>query len=326
MDYLIADTLPWFATQQERLRGALGAGRLSHAFLMLAPPGLGADSLAEWLAALVLCEGPQPRPCGGCASCRLMSADNHPDLHVVRVEEDAQQIKVEQIRDLIAELAFKSYRGGYKVGLMLDADLMNTSGANALLKTLEEPAPNTLLVMVSRPTHRLPVTIASRCSRLALRPPDSGVAEAWLAQRAPKRSWAAALQLAGGAPLRALALGEQGMAELDADMTAALAQLAADKVDVTLLAERWIKSEPALRLAWLENWITRRVRAALAEGDSRQSAEPVRLNGALLKAKIRAQFELLDAAREFRRLATTSMNQQLALEALLVNGRAAITG
>jgi hypothetical protein len=101
-------------------------------------------------------------------------------------------------------------------------------------------------------------------------------------------------------------------------------QLGAGSVDITVLAERWMKSNPGLRITWLENWITRRVRTALAGATSHQSAEPVRLPAALLKPKIRALFELLDAARELRRLASTGMNHQLALEALLLGGRTAL--
>jgi hypothetical protein len=93
---------------------------------------------------------------------------------------------------------------------------------------------------------------------------------------------------------------------------------------VTLLAERWVRSNPGLRITWLENWITQRVHAALGATASHQSAEPVRLPAALLKPKIRALFELLDAARELRRLTSTGLNQQLALEALLLGGRAAL--
>jgi hypothetical protein len=90
------------------------------------------------------------------------------------------------------------------------------------------------------------------------------------------------------------------------------------------MAERWMISDPGLRLTWLENWITQRVHASLGAATSRQSAEPVRLPAALLKPKIMALFELLDACRELRRLASTGMNQQLALEALLLGGRTAL--
>ena len=94
--------------------------------------------------------------------------------------------------------------------------------------------------------------------------------------------------------------------------------------DVTLLADQWVRSNPGIRIIWLENWITQRVHASMGTVPSHQTAEPVRLPGALLKPKIRALFELLDAAREVRRLASTGMNQQLALEALLIGGRAAL--
>ncbi len=100
--------------------------------------------------------------------------------------------------------------------------------------------------------------------------------------------------------------------------------IAAGTVDVTLLADAWSRSNLPLRMLWLENWITGRVREQLGEGASSHSAQRGRLPAALLKAKIRALFELLDAARELRRLGSTGMNQQLALEALLLGGRAAL--
>ncbi len=275
--------------------------------------------------AFALCESASARPCGVCASCRLLSADSHPDAHVVRLEEDTQQIKVDQVRDLIEALALKSYRGGYKVGLILGAEALNLNGANAFLKTLEEPTQNTLLIMTVRPTHRLPATIASRCLRLALRAPAREQALAWLQSHAnPSADWDPALRLAGGAPLLAMQLEAEGLAALDADMRETLRQLSVAALDISLVAERWVKSDPVLRIVWLENWITTRIRQGLAARDSSQTAEPVRLPGALLKPKIRLLFDLLDAARQFRRLTVTGMNQQLALEALLLGGATAL--
>ena len=347
MDFLSADSLPWLEGAQRRLRASLVANRLPHSLLLLSTPGLGAEQLANWISALVLCESPGSRPCGVCASCLLLRSDSHPDSYVVRLEEDAQQIKVDQVRGLIESLSLKSYRGGYKVGVIEGAEALNVNGANAFLKTLEEPTANTVLIMIARPNHRLPATIASRCLRLTLTPPPAEVAVAWLqaharahpkagsdaaavptdapaAASAAAQSWNAALSLAGGAPLLALEMNSPEIVQLDEDMRESLKQLAAGSVDVTLLADRWMRSNPGLRITWLENWITRRVRASLSGGTSHQSAEPVRLPAALLKPKIRALFELLDAARELRRLASTGMNQQLALEALLLGGRTAL--
>jgi hypothetical protein len=124
--------------------------------------------------------------------------------------------------------------------------------------------------------------------------------------------------------LLALELSEAGIAELEKAMQEDMRAIAAGAVDVTLLADQWVKSNLDLRITWLENWITRRVHAHLGDANSSQSAERVRLPAALLKPKIRALFELLDAARDLRRLASTNINQQLALEALLLGGRTAL--
>jgi DNA polymerase-3 subunit delta' len=325
MDTLSAESLPWLHDARQQLHDSMRAGRLPHSLLILSPPGLGAEQLANWLAALALCESREARPCGACASCTLLRSDTHPDFHVVRLEEDAKQIKVEQVRELIEVLWLKSYRGGYKVAVVEGAEALNVNGANAFLKTLEEPSADTLLVMIARPTHRLPATIASRCVRLALRPPSAEKALAWLDENGGAGlRWEAALSLAGGAPLRAMELNEPGIEVMEKEMLADVAAMAAGAVDVTLVADGWVRGNLQLRLLWLENWITRRVHAASKEALSPQSAERVRLPAALLKPKIRALFELLDAARDLRRLASTNINQQLALEALLLDGRTAL--
>jgi DNA polymerase III subunit delta' len=327
VDFLSADSLPWLGEFQQQVRDSMRALRLPHSSLLLSTRGLGAEHLANWMAALALCESTQEPPCGVCRSCSLLRSDSHPDYHLVKLEDDAQQVKVDQVRELIGALTLKSYRGGYKVGIIEDAEALNANGANAFLKTLEEPSANTLLIMIARPTHRLPATIASRCLRQVLRPPPKEIAVAWLKARGPSgQNWDAALALAGGAPLLALELQGAGIATLETDMQESIRALAAGAVDVTVLADQWVRSNLPLRITWLENWITRRVHTYLGEPDSNQSAERVRLPAALLKPKIRALFELLDAARELRRLASTGMNQQLALEALLLGGRTALAG
>ncbi len=164
---------------------------------------------------------------------------------MVQLEEDAQQIKVDQVRELIGAMSLTSYRGGYKVGLIAGAETLNTNGANAFLKTLEEPTQNTLLILTAKPTHRLPATVASRCLRLQLRPPASTQAHAWLREHAPAcADWGPALELAGGAPMLAVEIQASGLDEIEVEMRESMRQLAADAIDVTLLAEHWVKSEP----------------------------------------------------------------------------------
>jgi DNA polymerase III subunit delta' len=326
VDFLSAESLPWLAEAQKRMRASKAADRLPQSLLLLSQPGLGAELLAAWICALALCESAAGAPCGVCGSCVLLRAGNHPDFHAVSLLDDAQQIKVDQIRELIEVLTLSSYRGGRKTAVVESAESLNANGANAFLKTLEEPSGDTLLILVARPSHRLPATIASRCVRVQLRPPPREAALEWLAARGSATArWDAALHLAAGAPLMALELPPADIERLEMDMREGLKGLAAGSVDVTVLADAWVKSDLNLKLMWLENWITRRVQAELGERFSLQSAEPVRLPAALLKPKIRSLFELLDAARELRRLASTGLNQQLALEALLLGGRAALS-
>ena len=239
----------------------LGRGRLPHSLLLISAPGLGAEALANWAAALALCESAGTRPCDACASCRLLRSDTHPDAHVVRLEEDAQQIKIDQVRELIQALTLKSYRGGYKVGIIEGAEALNAHGANAFLKTLEEPTADTVLIMIARPgiACRRPspaAVCALACGRRQLRRDLLG----WRRIHAALQPWDAALALAGGAPLLALQLDGAGLAALDTDMRECLAELSRGAVDVTLLAERWARSNPDVRITWLENWITQRVR------------------------------------------------------------------
>jgi DNA polymerase-3 subunit delta' len=305
-------SLPWLDAPLERARAALARGRLGHAVLIHAAPGLGAEILAQRLAMLVLCEATTDRPCGRCASCQLFTAHTHPDFHWIEIDraEKATQIKVEQIRGLAETLALKSYRGGFKVAVVAEADAMNANASNALLKTLEEPPPSTLLVLCAARPSRLPPTIVSRCHRLSVSVPSRTVSLAWLKARKPLDAWPKLLDLAGGAPLRALELEGSGVLELDGEMAAALERLAAGKLDLLGTAERWAKEDLELRLAWLEAWLGSRIRAGLAPAAHLPARGGIR--------NIRGLYALLDRVRALKLELATPLNRQLATEDLLV--------
>ena len=320
MDFQKIETLDWLTGSRQQIQQLLSDERLPHAFLILSKPGLGADLLADWIAAASLCDSKSSRPCGACPSCTLLRSETHPDLHRVEREDGALQVKIDQVRALIDALTFTSYRGGYKVGILSNAETLNASSANAFLKTLEEPPANTLLMLIATPNHRLPATIASRCQRLVLRTPAPAAARAWLQRQGlAEAGREVVLQLSHGAPLRALELEPVGTQDLADDMRQSVSQLDARAVDVSLVAERWLRGDFPLRLVWLENWITDRIRV-LAAGDaaSIKTVDTVVLPRSLLKAKIRGLFELLDDSRELKRLTGTSINLQLALESLLL--------
>jgi DNA polymerase-3 subunit delta' len=313
---LSADDLPWLKAGQDRLRRTHTTGRMPHGLMIQAAPGVGGEWLARWAARLVMCMEPGRAPCGACRACVQLAADTHPDFRWIVREEDAKQLSVDLIRELCGALSLKSYGGGYKVAVIAEADAMNANAANALLKTLEEPPPSTLLVLCSSRPSRLPATIVSRCQQLKVPKPTAAVALAWLNARQPRKDWPEILEHAGGGPLRALELADGGFTELNTDMTAALSNLRERRLDIVETAERWAKNDFAARLEWLETWLTRTVRAAVTGVSGLPSAPRT--------PKIRPLYGLLDRVRILKLEQSTSLNMQLAAEEWLLQAESAL--
>lgn len=206
---------PWNQPILEAFRQRLA--RLPHALLVHGPRGVGKLALAERLAQLLLCEGADAarRFCGACDACRWFSAGNHPDYRRVEPEiywkeppeekdrKPSRVIKIEQVRDLSDFLNVKSHRAGLRVALLRPMDEMQPAAATSLLKSLEEPPPGAVFILVAeRPALLLP-TIRSRCVALPVPVPGRDAALKWLAGEGVKGAerW---LAYAGGAPLEAL--------------------------------------------------------------------------------------------------------------------------
>ena len=309
---------PWIAPATTALTAARRAGRLPHALLIHEAPGAGGGWLAHWAARLALCERSAEAPCGACQACRRALAWQHPDLMRVSPLEESRQIRIEQLRDLAAQLALTSHAGGYKVGVLDPADSMNRFAANALLKTLEEPPPRTLLVLVASQPSRLPPTVLSRCQRLTVRAPTRAAAVAWLTQVRGKGAWDAALETLGEAPLLLLDADPQSLAQIGDETRKTLDAVAAGRTDPLATAERWARSELPLRLRCFENWLTERIRRGTGAGNLMQElrAGPyLPAAGAVLN--IRELFGLADEVRELRTTLDVPLNRSLALEALL---------
>jgi len=315
---------PWAGPVKAAFLSALHAGRLPHALLLHGSPGAGQSGLALWAAQVALCDNPREAPCGRCASCELFLAGNHPDLRAVTVEDKATVIKVEQVRELCGALALTSYRGGRKVGLLDPADKMNINSFNALLKTLEEPPEETLLVLAVTQLERLPRTVISRCQRIRIPNPAGHEALAWLEREQPGEDWSLLLDLAGGAPLAALELARTGATSLADEMKSALS---GRRFDPLGLAQEWSRDRPADRLRWLEHWLESALRAGLGRGsDVVNNNRHIPLPSSGAGVNITAAFRLLDQTRETRRLLEGSLNTQLLFEDLLVGLAEAVTG
>lgn len=222
--------LPWLAGPLAQLRDH----DRSHALILHGGAGSGQLMLALRAAQAWLCEQP-PGPCGQCPSCHLVLARVHPDLKVLMPEtvqqalgweggdegdgdgeggkgkrKPSREIKIAAVREAIDWAHTSTSRGRGKVLLFYPADAMNMTASNALLKTLEEPAAGTRLLLCVDDPERLLPTVRSRCQRVRFEPPDAATAEAWLTQQGVAGA-AALLRASGGEPLAAKALTDEGL-------------------------------------------------------------------------------------------------------------------
>lgn len=235
----------------ERVRGHEGVvrsfesawkkGRLGHAYLFVGPSGVGKHTLARELARALLCEARTDRlqACGKCPSCALADAGTHPDLFLAARPEDKVDLPIELVRELIEHLSLKPARGGRKVAILDDADDLTPEAANAFLKTLEEPPPGSLLILIGGPSpDRQFSTILSRCQTVAFAPLRPGVVTAYLKENgvedAVRRD--RLVRMAGGSIGQAVALDDESLWEFRKTL---LTTLSVDKLDPVELSARW---------------------------------------------------------------------------------------
>ncbi len=159
---IIGHTLPL-----EFLANGLTHGPIGHAYLFYGPEGVGKDLIASRFAMALLCEHSSRTgdACDACDSCRRFTNDNHHNFQLLRPE-GTQNYKVDQLRELRRNVSLMAYHEGRRVYLIPDADKMNPEGANAILKTLEEPSSGVVLILVTSKSIKLLPTIHSRCQKV----------------------------------------------------------------------------------------------------------------------------------------------------------------
>lgn len=285
-------------------------GRIPHAVLLIGPSGVGKRATAAWMAAGRLGLG-----AGGSLPEYPYERPDHADLRWIEPPEGKQGILIEQIRELVSELQLTSYEGRGKVAVVEPANTMTTNAANSLLKTLEEPPGDALLVLVADRIGRLPATIFSRCQRIDFAPPGESQGLSWLDRLQPGARWAEALRVAGNAPLAAI----DALDNLDtlATMSRELAAVGAGKVSPIEVAERWSKLEAGFVLDWLARQLRQ---GALALAGGRDRAPGLAIDDSVLKRMDRRNlFCYLDRINRLRGQPKGSYNVQLTLESLLID-------
>ena len=289
---------PWQADQWHRLRARRGEGRLPHAMIVCGPGGTGERAFADAVMQSLLCTAaPETAPCGACAACREFAAGNHPDAVTIEPEESGKAIGIDRIRGLIGRLALTG-GGGAKVALIDPAEAMTLQASNSLLKTLEEPPGDSVLLLVSERPARLPATIRSRCQQVTFGLPERSAALEWLRPRiesegAGHEDAGAWLDRAGGAPLRALELArrETDEAALIAALVGALRDGRVTPDAIAAGARVPLRTSVPLLVAAVEDII--RLRLA-PEPRLRLSGERQRLAAAGAGVDVVALFHYLD--------------------------------
>lgn len=320
-----AAILPWQHDLWRIVGEARDQQRLAHALLLAGPAGVGKRTFASALTQTLLCEAPAAGgyACRVCRSCVQFAAGSHPNLFWLRplvddkTDKQKRDISVEQLRNMGDKLVLSAHYGGAKVAVLDPADALNTNGVNALLKTIEEPPPNTYLLLISERPMALAATLRSRCQRLRFSPPSSDEAQAWLQQQEPVLTGALlehALTSSQGAPLRALAAHRSGLLDLQRKWRSDWLDVAAQKRPPTAAAVAVGKDREQVS-AWLSAFIVFLAELLRVRVSGQPSADIGAIAARIAPSGLQA---LIDEAHESARRITTSASPQLVVESLMI--------
>ena len=317
--------LPWHKSQWQLLQSRRTGGQLPHALLINGPEGLGKSRFARCLAASLLCTDNDRAgmSCGRCRGCLLLKAGNHPDLSVIMPEEPGKGIRIDVIRDFTGREALTAQYGGFKVIIIEPADALNMAASNSLLKTLEEPVSQTLIILVSSQPGKLQATIRSRCQSITVRVPQRQQARDWLEGQCGTADPNLLLDLASGAPLLALELADPDLLQLRTAMLEEFVAVLQGKQNPVVVAAQWDRQDIRRVLSWFCGWVIDmlRLKAApdapvLLNPDQRKSLQVI---GNTLE--FRGLYKVLDEVYEAIGNLGGQLNTRMLLERLLLSLR-----
>jgi DNA polymerase III subunit delta' len=302
--------ISWQNTLASQWLDRIRQGRAPHAVMLAGPSGVGKRAAAAWMAAQKL--GIKPEHA---MPQYPWERPQHADLHWLEKPEDKKSIIIEQVRELARDLSLTSYEGRGKVAVIEPADIMTTEAANSLLKTLEEPPGDTLLILVADRTGQLPATVFSRCQRIDLRVPGEQEGLAWLDKLRPGGVWLEALRVAGFAPLAAIDAAES--LETSSAMARDFANIIGGSLSPIEVAAHWAKIEPMFVLDWLSRQTQMAIRVLQGGSGERQGlaiGESV-----LQRIDSRNLFCYLETINRLRGQRDGTWNVQLTFEGLLID-------
>lgn len=316
--------VPWLKKTWEKTVNTLHQGTLPHALLISGTAGLGKFEFTVEFAKKILCAKKETQACEHCHSCQWFAANSHPDYWLIEPEEDKKQISIAQIRDLTEALGKTGY-GHYQVVIIHPAEAMNRAAANALLKTLEEPSGQVVILLVcDRPAGLLP-TIRSRCQEIRVQPPSDENALEWLTSKlksaTPQPS--ELMALADGLPVLALHLAESGEWEQNDQISEDFLGVLTGKLSVLKAAEKWAKQSVEQVLTILSTFIQDLIRLnfGLSASQLQHSHRAQEMQRILPFFSLQQLWSFLTEIHTAKRriLSTANPNAQLLLESFLLS-------
>jgi len=255
MPDLTLNTYPWHKSSWDKFVTAKSKNHLPHALLISGTDGTGTLDFAKRIATALLCTSPvNNEACQNCKSCKTYKAGANPDFMGIELLEGKQQIAVDQIRKLADFITYTRSFNAYRVILLNPVERMNANAANSLLKSLEEPASNTVIILVASNLSRIIPTIKSRCQILALPTPTKAQAISWLKQKKITTDPEELLEMSNGQPLTAIGISDEDI-QSRGQLANDLYSICMQKKSVTDIAKTWEKYDQSNLLNWQIIWV-----------------------------------------------------------------------
>ena len=325
MSYCVAmnsHLYPWQHDQWDHFKRLIDSKSLPHAILLSGPEGVGKHEFSKSLTSAILCQQQNEvgLACGECKHCNLLEANTYPDFVHVQPNEDKNTIPIDDIRELISKLHLTRHFDAYKIALIEQADSMNVNAANALLKTLEEPPEETIIILVTSEPLKLPATVRSRCQFVPFYSPTKQQALEWLVSISSDVDWEPLLRVAQGAPLQAMQYHETALLDQRIAVVQGFLEVFEANSDPIEIAARIEPIPFLLCLQWIQAVIVDLLRIKSAEN-------PITLENpdfyrSLLALAPRMQVPLLlefwELILERKGIFDNSLNRRLFAESLLI--------
>ncbi|WMP17505.1 DNA polymerase III subunit delta' [Thiothrix lacustris] len=305
---------PWQMQAWQSVQQAKMGNHLHHALLFSGEEGCGNEAFIQEVAKGLLCLKPliNGAACGECRSCQVFASDAHPDFMSIRLLEDKQSILIDQIRALNYFLGLSRSYSLRRVVVIYPADRMNINAANSLLKSLEEPAPDThILLLTAHPAVLLP-TIRSRCQRARLPLPAHADALEWLQQQVLQHPAEQLLLNTAGRPLAALELDVTDTLVQREQWLTHLTECVQGQGSITVISSYWEKFDKNQLLDWQLGWLL----SLLKQGVGGEENSEVRYMQSVLGQQ--GILHIYDKLLELKKLSTHPLNARLLLESMLV--------